>query len=130
MYRRLSERFNQTNLKPIFKRQKAVIRDLLINITYKHLTLYSNKNKYNIQIKRKTDCINFFPAPGKVSYFTVIQDSNVMEQTNVHIAWRPPIDRDLNGIIKNYYLQYWYQTDQKRVRKLCCISMVFFYTLA
>lgn len=54
-------------------------------------------------------------APGRVSRFTVTQDPNVTAKTNVHIKWSPPDKRDLNGVIQKYYIQYWYQTNQKMV---------------
>uniref|UniRef100_K1R9H5 protein-tyrosine-phosphatase n=1 Tax=Magallana gigas TaxID=29159 RepID=K1R9H5_MAGGI len=38
-------------------------------------------------------------APGKVSHFSVTQDSNITAKTNVHIEWNPPAPRDLNGIL-------------------------------
>lgn len=60
-------------------------------------------------------CIIFFPAPGRVSHFTVTQDSNVTAKTNVLIEWSPPSERDLNGIITKYFLQYWYQLNSIKV---------------
>lgn len=62
--------------------------------------------------------IFIFTAPGKVSAFKVTQDINITAKTNVRIKWNPPARRDLNGVIKKYYLQYWYQLNQKMVRKL------------
>uniref|UniRef100_A0A8W8J4S9 protein-tyrosine-phosphatase n=1 Tax=Magallana gigas TaxID=29159 RepID=A0A8W8J4S9_MAGGI len=54
-------------------------------------------------------------APGKVSHFSVTQDSNITAKTNVHIEWNPPAPRDLNGVIKKYYIQYWYKKNQKKI---------------
>lgn len=58
-----------------------------------------------------------FTAPGKVSEFKVTQDINITAKTNVHIKWNPPAPRDLNGVIQRYFLRYWYQPNQKIVRK-------------
>lgn len=55
-------------------------------------------------------------APGKVSNFTVTQDPNVTAKTNVHIKWSPPVKRDLNGVIQQYFIQYWYPPNEKTVK--------------
>lgn len=51
-----------------------------------------------------------------MSHFSVTQDSNKTAKTNVHIEWNPPVLRDLNGVIQKYYIQYWYQKNQKMVK--------------
>lgn len=63
-------------------------------------------------------------APGKVSHFSVTQDSNITAKTNVHIEWNPPAPRDLNGVIKKYYIQYWYKKNQKKVKFISLINLL------
>nr|XP_022292898.1 tyrosine-protein phosphatase 10D-like isoform X5 [Crassostrea virginica] len=66
-------------------------------------------NNSSTNLKTKQD------APGRVALFIVTQDPNITAKTNVIIQWKPPIERDLNGIIQKYFILYWYQRDQTEV---------------
>ncbi|XP_062587931.1 phosphatidylinositol phosphatase PTPRQ-like [Saccostrea cucullata] len=54
-------------------------------------------------------------APGRVEYFSVKQDENIAVKSNVLIEWKPPVKRDLNGIIQIYFIQFWYLLGEKMV---------------
>ena len=58
----------------------------------------------------------FVTAPGKVESFNVTQDPNITAKTNVRIQWKPPIERDLNGIIQKYFILYRYQRGRNKVK--------------
>lgn len=55
-------------------------------------------------------------APGKVESFDVKQDPNITAKTNVQLQWKPPVERDLNGIIQKYFILYSYKQGQTMVR--------------
>ncbi|XP_078323540.1 tyrosine-protein phosphatase 10D-like isoform X2 [Crassostrea virginica] len=66
-------------------------------------------------------------APGRVALFNVTQDPNITAKTNVIIQWKPPIERDLNGIIKKYFIQYWYQQGQTKMKYAVLVKDVMSY---
>ena len=52
-------------------------------------------------------CFCFSPSePGKVQSVTVTPQKDVTKERSVSVSWHQPSQRDLNGILTNYFIMY------------------------
>jgi len=64
---------------------------------------------------------NNFSAPGYVEFFNVSQIDDLRGPRRVRIIWRPPTEREQNGIIRSYNISWtpegvWYHNYLTHIR--------------